>query len=98
MRGTWREPPTAPTGISPGFRNICRVRYKRLVVWYATKRGLTNKCLYIHPDEYKTEPLVISVREIVLPAAELESVLSCVYTDIPAELTLSDKVGHIFRN
>ena len=31
-------------------------------------------------------------REIVLPRRELESVLNCVYPDIPAELTLSNKV------
>ena len=37
------------------------------------------------------------VREIVLPPCELESVLSCVYTDIPAEITVSDKVGYVSK-
>jgi len=35
-------------------------------------------------------------REIVLPRRELESVLSCVYTDISAELTLPDKILHYY--
>lgn len=36
--------------------------------------------------------VVICRQEIVLPRAELESVLTCVYTDIPAELSLPAKV------
>jgi len=35
-------------------------------------------------------------REIVLPKREMESVLSCVYTDISAELTLTDKILHYY--
>ena len=40
-------------------------------------------------------------REIVLPKREMESVLSCCYPDIPAELTLSEKVNstpYLYQN
>ena len=99
MPGTWTEPPTAPTVISPG-RHVY-VIYHHFVEALGPK-GLDDsfscRCLWCwwwvcEGIQRHRQYCDNCVREIVFPAAELESVLSCVYTDITAEITLSDKVG-----